>query len=241
AGALFSVEIILGDFGVAQFSPIVIASVMATVVSRHFLGDFPAFQVPRYVLVSPFELIPYLILGLLSGLVALLFIKVLYGFEDFFDRLKINGIMKPMLGGLIIGLMGIFVPDIYGVGYNSMNQALLGNLPWMTMLFLVFMKLFATSISLGSGGSGGIFAPSLFLGTMTGGFFGAIVNHLFPQYSATPGAYALVGMGAVVAGATHAPITAILISLCAGRDGGGCGWSYPCADYRNSDHLRTDQ
>ncbi len=211
AGALFSVEIILGDFGVAQFSPIVIASVMATVVSRHFLGDFPAFQVPHYVLVSPFELIPYVILGLLSGLVALLFIKVLYGFEDFFDNLKMNAIMKTTIGGLMVGIMGAFSPDIYGVGYNSMNLALLGQLSWTMMFLLIFLKLLATSISLGSGGSGGIFAPSLFLGTMTGGFFGALVNQLFPQYSATSGAYSLVGMGAVVAGATHAPITAILI------------------------------
>ncbi len=211
AGALFSVEIILGDFGVAQFSPIVIASVMATVVSRHFLGDFPAFEVPHYVLVSPFELLPYAILGLLSGLVALAFIKTLYGMEDFFDDLKIKGVYKPIIGGLMVGVIGIFVPNVFGVGYTSMNQALHGSLPWFTMLMLIFFKMVATSLSLGSGGSGGIFAPSLFLGTMTGGFFGALVNQLFPQYSATSGAYSLVGMGAVVAGATHAPITAILI------------------------------
>ncbi len=211
AGALFSVEIILGDFGVAQFSPIVIASVMATVVSRHFLGDFPAFEVPKYELVSPVELIPYVVLGLLAGLVALMFIKVLYKFEDYFDDLKLNGILKTMAGGLIIGLMGVFVPQIYGVGYNTMNMALLGKLPWLAMLGLVFMKMLATSVSLGSGGSGGIFAPSLFLGTMTGGFFGALVHQLMPGLSANSGAYSLVGMGAVVAGATHAPITAILI------------------------------
>lgn len=211
AGALFSVEIILGDFGVAQFSPIVIASVMATVVSRSFLGDFPAFQVPRYELVSPLELIPYAILGIISGLVALSFIKTLYGMEDFFDRWKIHDVFKPMIGGLLIGIMGIFAPHLYGVGYKSMNLALLGQLSGITMLLLVFVKLVATSLSLGSGGSGGIFAPSLFLGTMVGGFFGGVVHQIIPQYSATAGAYSLVGMGAVVAGATHAPITAILI------------------------------
>ncbi len=211
AGALFSVEIILGDFGVAQFSPIVIASVMATVVSRHFLGDFPAFEVPPYELVSPLELIPYGILGILAGFVALLFIKTLYTLEDFFEELKLNGVIKTMIGGLLVGIMGVFVPHVYGVGYNSMNMALLGQLPWMVMLGLIFMKLLATSISLGSGGSGGIFAPSLFMGTMTGGFFGALIHQFFPQYSASSGAYSLVGMGAVVAGATHAPITAILI------------------------------
>ena len=211
AGALFSVEIILGDFGVAQFSPIVIASVMATVVSRHFLGDFPAFTVPKYELISPLELIPYAVLGLLAGLVALMFIKTLYRLEDFFEELKINAIIKTMIGGLLVGLIGVFVPHIYGVGYKTMNLALLGQLPWLMMLALIFLKLLATSLSLGSGGSGGIFAPSLFMGTMTGGFFGALVHQLFPAYSASSGAYSLVGMGAVVAGATHAPITAILI------------------------------
>ncbi len=212
AGALFSVEIILSDFGVAQFSPIVISSVMATVVSRHFLGDFPAFEVPVYQLVSPLELLPYVILGLLSGLVALLFTQVLCFFEDFFDdHLKIHGIAKNVIGGFLLGCFGLLLPEVYGVGYNSMNLALLGKLSWMLMLVLVFAKILATSLSLGSGGSGGIFAPSLFIGTMTGGFFGSLVHMAMPNLSASSGAYSMVGMGAVVAGATHAPITAILI------------------------------
>ncbi|RLB69959.1 MAG: hypothetical protein DRH04_04370 [Deltaproteobacteria bacterium] len=211
AGALFSVEIILGDFGVAQFSPIVISSVMATVVSRHFLGDFPAFQVPHYHLVSAFELIPYAVLGLLAGLVSLLFIKVLYFLEDYFEELRINDILKTVIGGFLIGVMGLAVPYIYGVGYNTMNMALHGQLSWFLMFGLIFVKILATSLSLGSGGSGGVFAPSLFIGTMTGGFFGYLVHAVAPGYTATSGAYSLVGMGAVVAGATHAPITAILI------------------------------
>ncbi|MCD6535251.1 MAG: chloride channel protein [Deltaproteobacteria bacterium] len=212
AGALFSVEIILADFGVAQFSPIVISSVMATVVSRHFLGNFPAFEVPAYHLVSPIELIPYAILGLLSGLVALLFIQVLSFSEDFFDdHLKLPGVVKTVIGGFLLGCFGLLVPGVYGVGYNSMNMALLGQLSWVLMLGLVFAKIIATSLSLGSGGSGGIFAPSLFIGTMTGGFFGSLVHMVMPSMSASSGAYAMVGMGAVVAAATHAPITAILI------------------------------
>ena len=211
AGALFSVEIILGDFGVAQFSPIVISSVMATVVSRHFLGDFPAFEVPHYHLVSAFELIPYAVLGLLAGLVSLLFIKVLYFLEDYFEELRLNDILKTVIGGFLIGVMGLAVPYIYGVGYNTMNMALHGQLSWFLMFGLIFVKILATSLSLGSGGSGGVFAPSLFIGTMTGGFFGYLVHAVAPGYTATSGAYSLVGMGAVVAGATHAPITAILI------------------------------
>ncbi len=211
AGALFSVEIILGDFGVAQFSPIVISSVMATVVSRHFLGDFPAFEVPHYHLISAYELIPYAILGLLAGLVSLLFIKVLYFLEDYFEELRLNDILKTVIGGFLIGVMGLAVPYIYGVGYNTMNMALHGQLSWFLMFGLIFVKILATSLSLGSGGSGGVFAPSLFIGTMTGGFFGYLVHAVAPGYTATSGAYSLVGMGAVVAGATHAPITAILI------------------------------
>ncbi len=210
AGALFSLEIILGDFAVAQFSPIVVSSVVATAVSRTFLGDYPAFAVPAYELHSPYELFFYAVLGLLAGLVALLYIKVLYFLEDFFEDLKIPELVKPMIGGILIGLMGMFVPQIFGVGYHSITAALNGNLLWTTMLALVFLKLLATSISLGSGGSGGIFAPSLFIGTMLGGFFGTMIHQFFP-FSGTIGAYALVGMGALVAGTTHAPITAILI------------------------------
>jgi CIC family chloride channel protein len=211
AGALFAVEIILGDFAVAQFSPIVISSVMATVVSRHFLGDFPAFVVPVYHLLSPLELIPYSVLGLLAGFISILFIKVLYGMEEFFDSWKTNDMVKAMLGGLGIGLLALWMPEILGVGYETMNNALLGKMAWQVMLILIFVKVFATSLSLSSGGSGGVFAPSLFLGTMTGGFFGDMVLQYWPGLSGGPGAYALVGMGAVVAGATHAPITAILI------------------------------
>jgi CIC family chloride channel protein len=211
AGALFAVEVILGDFGVAQFSPIVISSVVATVVSRHFLGNFPAFEVPKYELVSPFELIPYLVVGLAAGLVALSFIRSLYWFEDFFEKLPVPQVVQTVLGGVIIGIMGIQFPQIYGVGYSTMDLALYGKLSFQLMGLLIFIKILSTSISLGSGGSGGVFAPSLFMGAMTGGFLGSIVHSLFPNMSASPGAYALVGMGAVVAGTTHAPITAILI------------------------------
>ncbi|RMF57516.1 MAG: CBS domain-containing protein [Calditrichaeota bacterium] len=210
AGALFSLEIILGDFAVAQFSPIVVSSVVATAVSRTFLGDYPAFIVPSYELHSPYELFFYALLGLVAGFVSLLYIKVLYAIEDFFDNLKFPEVLKPMLGGIIIGLMGMVVPQIFGVGYHSITAALHGEMLWSTMLMLVFLKIFATSVSLGSGGSGGVFAPSLFIGTMVGGFFGVLIHTFFP-FSAKAGAYALVGMGALVAGSTHAPITAILI------------------------------
>jgi len=211
AGALFAVEVILGDFAVTQFSPIVISSVAATVVSRHFLGDFPAFEVPAYSLASPWELLVYALLGVLAGFVALLFIKILYGAEDFFDAMKFPEYLKPVLGGVSIGLMALWYPEIYGVGYEAINEALQGNLLLNALLFLVVAKIIAVSLTIGSGGSGGIFAPSLFLGAMLGGAVGTLAHSLWPASTGGPGAYALVGMGAVVGATTHAPITAILI------------------------------
>ena len=211
AGALFAVEIILGDFGISQFSPIVVSSVAATVVSRHFLGDFSAFKIPHYELVSVYEMIPYVILGSLSALVALLFINLLYKAEDIFDNLSIQPVLKPVIGGLIIGAIGILYPQIFGVGYDTISMTLNDQMVWYFLLFLIFMKIVATSITLGSGGSGGVFAPSLFIGATLGGLIGNIVHYISPMHTANPGAYALVGMGAVAAGAMHAPITSILI------------------------------
>jgi CIC family chloride channel protein len=211
AGALFAMEIILSDFGISQFSPIVVSSVAATVVSRHFLGDFSAFKIPHYELISVFEMIPYLLLGILSAFVALGFITVLYKTEDLFEGFPIPELLKPVCGGLLIGGIGITFPHIFGVGYDTISLALTGKLAGYFMLFLVLLKVIATSITIGSGGSGGIFAPSLFLGACLGGFVGTIVHALAPTLTASPGAYALVGMGAVASGAMHAPITSILI------------------------------
>ncbi len=211
AGALFAVEIILGDFAVPQFSPVVISSVMATVVSRHFLGDFPAFEVPKYHMGSPAELGFYVVLGFLAAGVALLFIKTLYKSEEFFDNLKWPEPVKAGLGGMSIGLIGIFFPQIFGVGYDTITSALNGSLIWQVALGLVFLKIIATSLSLGSGGSGGIFAPSLLMGAVLGAFYGSVIAQYFPDLQIYPGAYALVAMGGVVAAATHGPITAILI------------------------------
>lgn len=212
AGALFAVEIILMDFAVAQFSPIVISAVMATVISHSYEGNLAAFSVPAYEYASPYEIGFYFILGAASGLVSYLFIKVLYYSEDFFDnKVKIPDYIKPVIGGIGIGLMALLFPQIMGVGYDSINNALHGNMIWYLALGLVFLKIIATSLTLGSGGSGGIFAPSLFMGAMLGYFFGALMNQLFPEITANPGAYALVAMGGLVAGTTRAPITAIII------------------------------
>ncbi len=210
AGALFSVEIILGDFGIAALSPIIISAVISTIVARHFEGNLVAFMVPPYSLNSPFELLPYTFLGLVAGLVAVLFIITLYYFEDLFEKSPIPEYIQPFVGGLIVGFMGLYFPYIYGVGYESINGALHNQWPLLILLMMIPMKILATSVTLGSGGSGGVFAPSLFLGAATGGAVGILTHMIFPG-AASAGAYALVGMGAVVAATTQAPITAIII------------------------------
>jgi len=211
AGVLFALEVLLGDFGLAAFSPVVLSSVMATTISRHYFGDFPAFVIPSYELASLWEFAIYPFLGLLAGLLAILFIVVLYKAEDLFDAIKIPEWIKPALGGMLLGLVLLKWPQVFGVGYGAINQSLLNEMSGLLLFTLIFVKIGATSLTIGSGGSGGIFAPSLFIGAMAGGFFGWVVNILFPGITASPAAYALVGMGALVAGTTHAPITAILI------------------------------
>lgn len=211
AGAIFALEIILGEFEIGTFGPIVLSSVIATVISRAFLGNYPAFIIPKHDLVSTWEIPIYLIMGFFCGLVALLFTKSLYKTEDLWDGFKVPAYIKPALGGVCIGGLSLLFPQILGVGYESITIALLGKMSWSLLLALVFVKIAATSLTIGSGGSGGIFAPSLFIGAMLGGVFGHIVHALFPTVTASPGAYSLVGMGAVVAGTTHAPITSILI------------------------------
>ncbi len=211
AGVLFALEVLLGDFGLAAFSPVVLSSVMATTISRHYFGDFPAFVIPSYELASLWEFAIYPFLGLLAGLLAILFIVVLYKSEDLWDAIKIPEWIKPALGGILLGLVLLKWPQVFGVGYGAINESLLNEMSGLLLFTLIFAKIGATSITLGTGGSGGIFAPSLFIGAMAGGFFGWVVNILFPGITASPAAYALVGMGALVAGTTHAPITAILI------------------------------
>lgn len=212
AGVLFALEIVLGDWHVATFSPVIMSSVIATTTARHIMGNEPAFHVPLYQLISPVEIIFYIILGLLAGLVALLWINTLDKFEEFFDeKIRIHPWLKPAVGGLILGSIGLIFPQIFGNGYGSMGEALMGNMAFTLMIALIFLKILATSLTLGSGGSGGVFAPSLYIGAMLGGSFGALVHSLFPTITATKGAYALVGMGALVAAAAHAPLTNILI------------------------------
>lgn len=211
AGSMFALEVVLGDFGLGTFSPIVISSVAATAISRAFLGDTPAFIVPAYNLVSAWEFPMYFVLGLFCAVVGVTFTTVLYRIEDLFDDIKFPEYLKGIIGGLILGAAGLFFPEILGVGYGAIDMALMQKMAWWLMLVLIVLKILATSITIGSGGSGGIFAPSLFMGAMAGGFFGAVVHQLFPTLTASPGAYSIVAMGAVVSATTHGPLAAMLI------------------------------
>jgi CIC family chloride channel protein len=211
AGSMFALEVILGDFGLATFSPIVISSVVATAISRAFLGNIPAFIVPAYELVSAWELPMYLIMGIFCAAIGVTFTKTLYRIEDIFDGIKFPEYLKGIIGGLMLGVASLIFPQILGVGYGAIDMALMQQMAWWLLLVLVVVKILATSVTIGSGGSGGIFAPSLFLGAMAGGFFGVVVHQLFPNITASPGAYSIVGMGAVVSATTHGPLAAILI------------------------------
>jgi len=211
AGSLFALEIILGEFEIASFSPIIISAVSATAISRHYLGNVPAFILPQYILHSPLEFPLYAILGVLCALVAVGFTLFLYRTEDAWDAFKFPEYLKAVIGGLMMGTMGLVFPQVLGVGYGAIDLALMVKLSWWFMGLLVLFKILATSITIGSGGSGGIFAPSLFMGAMAGGAFGSVVHYLFPSVAVSAGAYAVVGMGAVVAATTHGPLQAILI------------------------------
>lgn len=212
AGVIFAIEIIMGEFAIEHFSPIVLCSVIATAISRGLLGDDPSIIVHPYELVSFLELFNYALLGLISALVAITYTNFLYKTEDLFDDIRLPVYVKPVIGGLIIGAIAIMYPHIFGVGYETLDLVLVGEgLALRFLIFLTFIKIFSTSITIASGGSGGIFAPSLFIGATMGGAMGYLFNFLMPELTAPIGAYAMVGMGAVVAGTTHGPLTAILI------------------------------
>ncbi|MBW1980370.1 MAG: chloride channel protein [Deltaproteobacteria bacterium] len=212
-GMLFAVELLLGDFALASFSPVVLASVTAATVSGLHLGKLPAFVVPVFQVQSLWEYAVYPVLGCISGLVAVVFINCLYFCQDRFESLKIPAWLKPGLGGLLLGAMLLLAPQVFGVGYGAINLALLNQMDLVLMASLLFAKILATSMSLGSGAAGGILAPSLFIGAMTGGSFAYFAAYWLPFPVSSASSYALIGMGAVVAGCTQAPVTAILLTF----------------------------
>jgi len=210
-GFLFASEVILRDFSAYRLGGVIIASVTASLIGRVFFGNFPAFHVPAYALKTPIELVFYFIMGLILAPVSILFTLSIYKMEDLFDKIIPTDLLKPILGGLFVGAIGLFYPHIFGVGYSTIEKVLFNTLALWTIVILIPLKILAVSFTLGSGGSGGIFAPSLFIGALSGSLYGHLLNILFPGMGLEPGAYALVGMGAVFAGAARAPLTSILI------------------------------
>jgi len=235
AGVVFAIEVLLSEIQVTVFGNVVVSAVAASIVSQIFLGARPAFEIPGYVMHSPWEILLYVILGLLAALVGILFIRMLYYSEDVFDRLAIPEWLKPATGALLLGILAFCYPyvgtisyispndmalglpisenypHIFGSGFLFLEEVLQGRAPFFLLFLLIFLKPLATSFTLGSGNSGGVFAPSLFTGAMLGGSFGYLAMHLFPNLNIEIGAYALVGMAAVFSAAARAPLTSMLI------------------------------
>ena len=212
AAVLFSLEEIMGDLHAPVMGAVVLASATAWMVLRVFLGDHPLFKVPQYQLVHPSGFAIYAVLGIAGGGVSALFTKLLLGMRARFLRLPLKTVwFQPVAGGLLVGLIGWFVPQVLGVGYGYVGDALNGSMAFKMMMLLVVLKLITVTTSYSSGNAGGIFGPALFIGAMLGGSVGTVAHNAFPEYTANPGAYALVGMGAVFAGIVRAPMTSVLM------------------------------
>ena len=212
AAVLFALEEIMGDLHAPVMGAVVLASATSWMVLRVLLGNNPLFKVPQYQLVHPAEFAVYAVLGVAGGLVSVAFTQLLLGMRARFLRFPRETVwFQPVVGGLLVGAMGWFVPQVLGVGYGFVGDALNGNMAFKVMLLLVVLKLIAVTTSYASGNAGGIFGPSLFIGAMLGGSVGTVAHRLFPAYTATPGAYALVGMGAVFAGIVRAPMTSVVM------------------------------
>ena len=219
AAVLFALEEVMGDMNAPILGSVVIASATSWAVLRLLLGNNPLFQVPQYELVHPLEFGIYALLGIAGGFLSVAFTKLLLGMRKFFLSLPWRTQWcHPVVGGVTVGLMGWFVPQVLGVGYTYVGTALNGSMALRLMLLLVALKLISVTVSYASGNAGGIFGPRLFLGAMLGGAIGAVAHHLLPGYTATPGAYALVGMGAVFAGIVRVPMTSVLMIFEMTRD-----------------------
>jgi CIC family chloride channel protein len=212
AAVVFALEEIMGDLNAPIMGAVVLASATSWMVLRMLLGDHPLFKVPQYHLIHPAEFAVYAVLGVAGGVVSAAFAKMLLGMRAWFLRLPQKTVwFQPVAGGLLVGLIGWFVPQVMGVGYGYVGDALNGNMAFKMMLLLVVLKLIAVTTSYASGNAGGIFGPALFIGATLGGTVGTVAHHFFPAYTATPGAYALVGMGAAFAGIVRAPMTSVLM------------------------------
>jgi chloride channel protein, CIC family len=212
AAVLFALEEITGDLYAPVMGAVVLASATSWMVLHVFLGDHPLFKVPQYQLLHPVEFAVYAVLGVAGGVASAAFTRMLLGIRARFLRFPVKTVwFQPAAGGLLVGIMGLFVPQVLGVGYGYVGDALNDHMALKLMALLVVLKLVAVTTAYATGNAGGIFGPSLFIGAMLGGTVGTVAHHFFPDYTATSGAYALVGMGAVFAGVVRTPMTSVLM------------------------------
>ena len=219
AAVLFTLEEVMGDMHAPVLGSIVLASATSWIVLHLLLGDEPLFHVPAYQLVHPLEFLVYAVLGVAGGLVSVGFVKLLLWQRKYFLKLpKFTQWWQPAVGGLTVGILGWFFPEVLGVGYNFVGQALNGEMVIRTMALLVLLKVVATATCYASGNAGGIFGPSLFIGAMLGGAVGGVAHMLMPDYTGSVGAYALVGMGTAFAGIVRVPLTSVIMIFEITRD-----------------------
>ena len=219
AAVLFSLEEIVGDLHAPVLGSVVLASATAWMVLRLLLGDNPLFHVPQYQLAHPVEFLFYGVLGIVGGVVSGAFLQTLLWVRLQFKKMPARTRwIQPVAGGVLVGIVGIFAPQVLGVGYVYINALLNGHMAIKIAAMLVVLKLITSATSAGSGNAGGIFAPVLFIGAMMGGAVGGVAHHFWPQYTANPGAYALVGMGAAFAGIIRTPMTSVVLVFEVTRD-----------------------
>lgn len=213
AGVLFAHEVILGHYSMRSFVPIVLSSVSGTVVSRLWLGEDTVFSIPSYEIISYLEFPAFFLLGVVCALVAILFQFSLFLADYLAKKLDLPLWIRPVLGGMVLGIIGVYYPQILGIGYETTNDALWTRIPVMLMVVLVVVKIFATAVTYASRFGGGIFSPALYLGALTGGIFGITAAGVVPEMASDPGLYAILGMGAVAATVIGAPISTTVIAF----------------------------
>lgn len=211
AGVFFALEVVMGNYALTAFAPVVIASVTGTIVSRIYFGDFPAFIIPGHEIVSFWEFPAFALLGVVSAVAAISFTWSIGVVRRVSSASPIPQWARPAVGGLAVGTIAIFFPQVLGVGYEATDEALNQALPLQMLIALAILKTAATALTIGSGAGGGVFSPSLFIGAMVGGAFGVLATFVFPDHSSGHSAYTLVGMGAVAGAVLGAPMSTILM------------------------------
>lgn len=213
AGVLFAHEVILGHYSMRSFVPIVLSSVSGTVISRLWSGEDTVFSIPSYEIISYLEFPAFFLLGIVCALVAIIFQFSLFLADYLAKKLDLPLWIRPVLGGLVLGMIGTYYPQVLGIGYETTNDALWTRIPVMLMVVLVVLKIFASAITYASRFGGGVFSPALYLGALTGGIFGITATAVVPEMASDPGLYAILGMGAVAATVIGAPISTTVIAF----------------------------